>query len=210
MNRDGLAWLAAQPLEACAREQVEDRARDDRRARHPNRAAGQGAARVRAPPTGMQGAARALRDRADHVGHDPRRARRPPPVLILPRSGPLRRTGHHRPPIRPAPRTRTPLPPRTTSTALGAVRSRAMRPAAHLTRPRLLPRSRASASAGTARACRSRANSSNAATTPCANSARTHSSPHDHQLVRAALTHTDAPRPAPGMLLPPRPRGRPS
>ena len=30
------------------------------------------------------------------------------------------------------------------------------------------------------------------------------------RLARAALTHTDAPRPAPGMLLPPRPRGRPS
>jgi hypothetical protein len=27
--------------------------------------------------------------------------------------------------------------------------------------------------------------------------------------ARTALCHTDAPRPAPGMLLPPRPRGRP-
>jgi hypothetical protein len=34
-------------------------------------------------------------------------------------------------------------------------------------------------------------------------------SPHDHKLVPAALTHTDAPRPAPCRLLPPRPRGRP-
>ena len=40
MNRDGLAWLDAQPLAACAREQVQDRAGDDRRARHPDRAAG--------------------------------------------------------------------------------------------------------------------------------------------------------------------------
>ena len=29
------------------------------------------------------------------------------------------------------------------------------------------------------------------------------------RLARAALTHTDAPRPAPGIVLPPRPRGRP-
>jgi hypothetical protein len=39
---------------------------------------------------------------------------------------------------------------------------------------------------------------------------RRHSSPHDLQLMRAALTHTDAPRPAPCTLLPPCPHGRPS
>ena len=66
------------------------------------------------------------------------------------------------------------------------------------------------ASGATAPASRSLANYSNAAFTPCANSARRHSSRHDDQLVRAALTHTDAPRPAPCRLLPPRPRGRPS
>jgi hypothetical protein len=39
----------------------------------------------------MQGTARALRNRADHLGHGRRRARRPQPILILPRSRSLRR-----------------------------------------------------------------------------------------------------------------------
>jgi Transposase IS116/IS110/IS902 family len=65
-------------------------------------------------------------------------------------------------------------------------------------------------SAATARAWRSPASCSNAATTPCANSARRRWRPHDHRSARAALTHADAPRPAPGMLLPPPPGGRPS
>ena len=131
---------AGQP---CAREQVSDRACDDRRARHPDRAA---RSRSYASYARRQPGCKALLAHYGigpiTVGHDPRRARRPQPVLILPRSGPLRRTGHHRPPIRPAPRPRTPLPPRTPSVALGAVRGRAMRAAAHLTRPRVLPRSR--------------------------------------------------------------------
>ena len=210
MNGGGLAWLAAQPLPACAREQVSAALAMIDALDAPDRAARSGATRLRTPPARMQGAARPLRDRPDHRGHDPRRTRRPQPLLFLPRSGPLRRAGHHRAPIRPAPRPRTPLPPRTTSAALGAVRSRAVRPAAQLARPRLLPRSRGSGSAATAPASRSRANCSSAATTRCASSARRRSSPHDHQLVRAALTHTDAPRPAPGTLLPPRQRGRPS
>jgi hypothetical protein len=42
----------------------------------------------------------------------------------------------------------------------------------------------------------------------CANSARKHCSPHDRRAARAALTHADAPRPAPGMLLPPPPSVR--
>jgi transposase len=65
-------------------------------------------------------------------------------------------------------------------------------------------------SAATAPASRSRASCSSAATTRCANSTRRHCYPHDRRPARAALTHADAPRPAPGMLLPPRPRGRPS
>ena len=69
---------------------------------------------------------------------------------------------------------------------------------------------RPSGLAATAPAWPSRASSSSAATTPCANSARRPCSPHDHSTARAALTHADAPRPAPGMLLPPRIRGRPS
>ena len=55
------------------------------------------------------------------VGHDPRRARRHPPVSELPGRGPLRRAGHHRLPIRSTPRPRASLPPRTARAALGAV-----------------------------------------------------------------------------------------
>jgi transposase len=44
----------------------------------------------------------------------------------------------------------------------------------------------------------------------CENSARRPCSPHDRRSARAALTHADAARPAPGMLLPPPPGGRPS
>ena len=73
------------------------------------------------------------------LDHDPRRARRPAPLLVLARGRPLRRPGHHRPPIRLPPRARPPLPPRPTGAALGALRSRPMRPPHQLTRPRLLP-----------------------------------------------------------------------
>ena len=64
-------------------------------------------------------------------------------------------------------------------------------------RPRVLRRP-PSGSAATAPACRSRASCSSAPTTRCASSASRHS-PHPHDLPRArtALTHTDAPRPAP-------------
>jgi transposase len=51
---------------------------------------------------------------------NPGRARRLPPVLLLARGGPLRRPGHHRAPVRPAPRARAPLAPAATGTALGA------------------------------------------------------------------------------------------
>ena len=61
-----------------------------------------------------------------------------------------------------------------------------------------------SGSAATARACRSRASCSSAATTRCASSARRRSHPHELPGARQAPRHTDAPRPAPGMLLPPR------
>src|ERR1019366_3235362 len=131
MNKDGLAWLAAQPLPACAGEQVAIAL-----------AMVDALDTQIAPPTGLQSTARSLWRRPVDVGHDPRRARRSQPLLTLTRSRPLRRTRHHRPPIRSAPRTRTPLPSRTPSTALGALRSRPMRASAHLTRPPVLPRGR--------------------------------------------------------------------
>jgi hypothetical protein len=64
--------------------------------------------------------------------------------------------------------------------------------------------------AATAPASQSLANCSSAASTPSANSARRPCNPHDRRSARAALHHADAPRPAPGMLLPPPAGGRPS
>ena len=77
-----------------------DGAGDDRRARASARATGQGAVPLRPPSAGLQGAAATLRDRPGDRGDDPGRARRPRPLLLLPRSRPLRRPGHHRARIR--------------------------------------------------------------------------------------------------------------
>jgi transposase len=82
--------------------------------------------------------------------------------------------------------------------------------AAHAHRTTTTTSRRPPGSAATAPAWPSRASRSSAATTPCANSARRRCSQHDPRSTRAALTHTDAPRPAPGMLPPPPPHGRPS
>jgi transposase len=69
---------------------------------------------------------------------------------------------------------------------------------------------RPSGSAATAPASRSRPSRSSAATTPRASSATSRCNrPDAPPLARAALTQTDAPRPAPGIVLPPRPPGRP-
>ena len=73
--------------------------------------------------------------------------------------------------------------------ALGALRSRPMRPPARLTRPRTTTCRRPSGSAATAPAWPSRASCSSAATTRCANSARRPCSPHDHS-VRARSPHS--------------------
>ena len=62
-----------------------------------------------------------LRDRGADLGRDPRRARRLPPVLLLPVCRALRRLGHHRARLRPPARAWAPLPPGTTGPALGAV-----------------------------------------------------------------------------------------
>ena len=100
---------------------------------------------------------------------------------------------------------RPPLAPRTAGAALGALRGRPVRragPAAPTATTTTRP---PSGSAATAPAWRSRASCSSAATTRCASSARRPCSPPDDASVRAAaLSHTDAPRPAPRMLLPPR------
>ncbi len=138
--------------------------------------------------------------------------RRYAPLQFQPTSRPLRRPGHHRPSVRPAPLARTPLPPRTARTALGALRSRAGRAAAGQPRPGLLrpgrratrrqprlPRPRAQAAqAQLPRPARTRRPSPATRLTTAAVGAR------------AALIHTDAPRPAPQMPLPPPERGRPT
>ena len=93
------------------------------------------------------------------------------------------RPGHHRVSVRSAPRARASLPPRPPGAALGAIRGRRAPPlripptAPTTTRP-----PRGSGTSG--HAWRSRANCSNAATTPSKNSATKRSSPHDLTLVR--------------------------
>ena len=61
-----------------------------------DRSAGSGAALLRAPPGRLSGGEGAIRDRCADERRDPRRARRHPPVLLLQRGGPLRRSGYHR------------------------------------------------------------------------------------------------------------------
>ena len=87
--------------------------------------------------------------------------------------------GHHRAPVRPAPRARASEPPGTAGAALGAVRGRAVRRARRQPRPRLLPPGGGAPRRATARACRSRASCSSAATTRCASSARRRCNPHE-------------------------------
>ena len=128
MTAASRAWLAQLALPTTAREQITIAqsmidAHDLQLAPLDQRTA-----RLRAAPTRLPGADAPLRHRTADVDHDPRRARRRAALLLLARSRPLRRPGHHRPPIRLPPRTRPPLPPRTAGAALGALRSRPMRP----------------------------------------------------------------------------------
>ena len=210
LGAESRAWLAGLAAAAGGARADHDRAGADRRARRPARAAGPGAARLRQAPARLPGADAPLRDRAADLDHDPRRARRRPPLQLLARGRPLRRPGHHRPPIRRAPRPRPPLPPRTRRRCAGRSSKPPNAPAGPAHPTTTTTRRRPRGSAATAPAWPSRASCSSAATTPCANSARRPWRPHDRRSARAALTHADAPRPAPGMLLPPPPRGRPS
>ena len=130
MIGDGREWLDAQPLPAAAREQVTVALAMIDALDRQIAAAREGAARVRASPGGVQGADGPLRDRGAVRGHDPLRARRLHPVLVLAPSGPLCRDGHHRASVRPAPRAWAPLPPRAAGAAVGAVRGRAANSAA--------------------------------------------------------------------------------
>ena len=172
MTAASRAWLAQLELPATAREQITIAlAMIDAHDAH-LAPLDQRAARLRAPPARLPCADAPLRDRAADVDHDPRRARRRAPLLVLARGRPLLRPGHHRPPIRRPPRRPATSPAKAHRRCAG--RSSKPRNArvgpAHPTTPTTPRRPRASAA--TARAWPSRASCSSAATTPCANSAR--------------------------------------
>ena len=143
-----------------------------------------------------------LRHRRADRGHDPRRARRRAPVLLVAARRPLRRPGHHRPPVRSAPRARAPLAPGPAGVALGALRggaARAPRRAAPTTPTTSKP---PPGSAATAPAWPSPASCSSAATTRCANSetrpcnrpepSRCARSPPSHRCAAAGSPHAAA------------------
>ena len=111
LGAESRAWLAGLELPPAAREQITVAlalidAHDAQLAPLDQRAA-----RLRQTPARLPGADAPLRDRAADLDHDPRRARRRPPLQLLARGRPLRRPGHHRAPVRRAPRPRPPLPP---------------------------------------------------------------------------------------------------
>ena len=183
-------WLAALRAPGRGARADHDRARDDRRAR-PQLAPFDQELRAYAR---QQPGCRALIEQIYGVGEltavtilaelgDARR------FSQLPRRRPLRRPGHHRPPIRPAPRARAPLPPRTARAALGAIRGRPSRRAARAAPTAPTTSSSPSGSAATARASRSRASCSNAATTSSESSATRRSRPREAPRARQARRH---------------------
>ncbi len=122
LTLNGRAWLAAQPLPGAAREQITVAlavidALDIQLASSDGRST----AHVRAPSAGLQGVAGPVWRWGADRGHDPRRARGRAPILVLARRGPLRRIGHHRPPVRPTTRGRASQPARAAGVAVGAV-----------------------------------------------------------------------------------------
>jgi transposase len=209
INSDGLGWLAAQPLSACAREQVTVAL------------AMIEALDVRLVPLDKELRAFAARQPGCRAlmrqyGIGPLTA-----VTILAELGDARRFSSSRDAVRYAGIDIT------SKSQTGAARPATSRDrdrrrcAGRYSRPPSAPAGAAPrttpttsrprpGSAATAPASPWPASCSSAATTRCASSARRRSSPHDHRYARAAPTHADAPRPAPGTLLPPRARGRPS
>src|SRR4051794_18638158 len=186
-----------------------DRARADRRARRAARAAGPRAARLRPTPGRLPRADAPLRHRATDVGHDPRRARRRAPLQLLARG--RRYAGLditvHQSDARRAPGHLSRQGPAALRWALFEAAQCARRPASpdhdyYLQTAERLGGNRACLAVARKLLKRS--------FHTFANSARRPWRPHDRRSARAALHHADAPRPAPGMLLPPPPRGRPS
>jgi hypothetical protein len=136
--------------------------------------------------------------------------RRRTPVLILQARRSLRRPGHHRPSIRPAPCTGPPLPPRTAGAALGTVRGGPGRPAPRLPGPRLLRPGRRPARRKP-RLPRPGPQVAEEELPHPARARRRRPPPglKPSSRARQALHHPDAPRPAPGIPLPPPVGGRP-
>ena len=211
LGAESRAWLAGLQLPPAAREQITIAlalidAHDAQLAPLDQRAA-----RLRQAPARLPGADAPLRDRAADVGHDPRRARRRAP-LLAPRARPSATPAWTSPstsPTRAAPPAASPAKdPPALRWALFEAAQCARRPGspdhdyyladgrAARRQPRLPGRRAQAAQAQLPHAARTRRGGPG--------------SPHDRRSARAALTHADAPRPAPGMLLPPPPRGRPS
>ncbi|MGZ6576641.1 MAG: IS110 family RNA-guided transposase [Solirubrobacteraceae bacterium] len=209
INRDGLAWLAGQPLPAVAREQVDVAlamiaALDCRLAPLDTE--------LRAYARRQPGCKALMR----HYGIGPLTS-----VTILAELGDPNRFSSSREAVRYSGLDITVhqsdqrrAPGRLSRQGPSALRW-ALFEAAQCARRRSSPDHQyyleaSERSAATAPAWQSRANCSSAATTRYASSARRPCNPHDPAGARQALRHTDAPRPAPGTLLPPPSRGRPS
>ena len=177
MTGDGREWLAAQPLPATAREQVTvalamidalDRqlAPLDKELRAYARRQAGCKALMAHYGIGELIAVTILAELGDCT-----------PVLLLAPRGPLRRHGHHRAPVRSAPRARAPLAARGRRRCAGRCSRPPSQPAGRAALTATTTARRPSGSGTTARACRSRASSSSAATTRCASSARRRSQP---------------------------------
>ena len=189
MTGDGRAWLAAQPLPRDRARAGHGRAGDDRRARgcRSRRSTSELRAYARRQ-AGCKALMAPLRDRRADRGHDPRRAGRLPAVLLLAARGPLRRAWTS--PCTQSDQRRSPghlsrQGPPALRWALFEAAQVASRPgSARIATTTSRP---PSGSAPTARAWRSRASCSSAATTRCASSARRHSHPHELPRARTAL-----------------------
>jgi hypothetical protein len=130
-------------------------------------------------PAGLQGADGLLRDRGADLRHDPRRARRRQTVLVLQTSRSLWRHGHHSPRVGSTPRARhlSRQGPPTLRWALYEA-AQAASSAGSPDREYYVPPSGRPARARP-RLLTLAANSPNAATTPCEDSVRRRSRPHD-------------------------------
>ena len=178
-------WLAGLALPAAAREQLTIALQRDRRARAPARPVRSGPAGVCAQAAGLPRADPGdLRGRGADRGHDPRRARRRPPLPELARRRALRRhwtSPSTNPTITARPDT---SPAKDHPRCAGRYMRPRNAPASPPAPTDPITSSSPPGSAATARASRSRANSSNAATTSSKPSATRRSRPSPDPLSR--------------------------